>query len=158
MQQRLRYGACRSHWQPDRLLLEQHSFLALNQCGVEIGVCKRWAAYHVTQELHVGVEPDDANLRQRIVQPGQRFFARLAVHDQLGHHRVVKRRNGVAFSHTVINAGRAAFKTGAFRLLVNVQRTRGWQKVVIGVFSANAGLNSVAIHTQLVLRQWQPLA
>ena len=84
-------GAGSRQCKANGLLPEQHSALTRNQGCVQVGLGKRGAAHHVAQELHVGVEPDNMGLAQRFVQPGQRFFTRFAVHDELGHHRIVKR-------------------------------------------------------------------
>ena len=53
----------------------------------------------MTQKLHIGVQAHDMGLRQCHVQPRQGFFTRGPVHDQLGDHGVVIRRNGVARAH-----------------------------------------------------------
>ena len=158
VEQRLgnRGGAC--HGQPDRLLLEQQRLFALYQCGVQIGLGKRRRAQHVAQKLHIGAETDDVRLRQRLVEPGQRFFTRLAVHDQFGDHGVVVRRNGVALPHAVVDAHHTPFKAGADWLAVNMQRACGRQKIVVRAFGADARFDGVAVNAQLLLRQRQLLA
>ena len=60
-------------------LVEQRRALPLDQRGVQVGVGKRLAAHHIVQKLHIGRQPDDADLRQRVVQPGQRFFPQLSL-------------------------------------------------------------------------------
>ena len=89
-QQRLGNCAGRRQAQADRLLLEQHGFFTRDQGGVQIRLGKRRAAHHIAQKLHIGVQAHDAGLCQRLVHAGQRFFPCLAVHDQLGDHRVVE--------------------------------------------------------------------
>ena len=77
------------------------------------------------------------------------------MHDQLGHHRVIKRRNRIAFAHAIVHADRATLEARADRLLVDMQRTRSGQEIVVGVFGADARLDGVAIDAQLLLRQRQ---
>ena len=73
------------------LLLEQQRPLSFDQRRVEIGLRKGRAADDVAQELHIGRQADDMRPRQRLVEPGQCLLARVAVHDELGDHRVVER-------------------------------------------------------------------
>ena len=71
--------------------MEQRRALPLDQRGVQVGIGKRFAAHHIAQKLHIRRQPDDADLRQCVVQPDQRFFPGAAIHDEFGHHGVVKR-------------------------------------------------------------------
>ena len=71
-----------------------------------LACANEWRLHHMAQKLHIGGQADDVGLRQRRVQPGQRLLARVAVHDELGHHGVVKRADGVALAHAVVKAHR----------------------------------------------------
>ena len=139
-------------------MLEQHGAFALDERGVELRMGKRIAAHDVTQKLHIGVQAHDLGLRERGVQARQRLLAGVAMHDQLGHHRVVKRADGVALAHAIVNAGGAAFKAARLWLAIDLQSASGGQEVVVGVFGANAGLDGMALDAQLVLTQRQRLA
>ena len=80
-----------AHGQTNRFLVEERGLLARDQRRVKIRVGKRITANDVAQKLHIGIEAHDAGLRQRLIKPGQRFFTGLAMHDQLGDHRIIKR-------------------------------------------------------------------
>ncbi len=92
--------------QAQRLPIEQHRALALDQRGVEVGAGKGSGAQHAAQELHIGRDADDLRLCQRLVEPCQRLFARRTVHDQLGDHRIVEGRDHTALAHAVVDAHR----------------------------------------------------
>ena len=154
----MRHHGGHSGWQAHTFLLEQHGGFSLDQRGVEFGRGKRLAANDVAQKLHIGVQAHDVGLRQSRVEPGQCLIARVAVHDQLGHHRVVKRADGVALAHAVVDAHRASFKTAGLRLAVDLKRAGGGQEVVVGVLGADARLDGVTLDAQLVLAQGQRLA
>jgi hypothetical protein len=109
-------------------------------------------------ELHVGRDSDDVRLRQRQVEPRQRFLARGAVHDQLGDHRVVEGRDHPALAHPVVDAHAAALEGGRLRLAIDVQGAGGGKEVVVGGLGADARLDRVAVDLQLVLLQRQGFA
>lgn len=122
--------------QPHGLLLEQHRLLTHDQRRIEIGLGERLAARDVAQKLHIGVQTDDMGLRQRRIQPCQRLGPVITDHDQLGHHGIVKRRDRIAFAHTVVNpdaAGAAgANETDMLRLAIHLQLAGGRQELVVG--------------------------
>jgi hypothetical protein len=134
-QQRLGHGGGRRQRQAHALLLEQHGLFARDQRGVEVGFSERVGARHHAQELHVGRQADDVGLGQRFIQPGQRLLARVAVHDELGHHGVVERADGVALAHAGVHAHRAALKGHAVGQAVHGERPVAGRKLLSG-FSA----------------------
>ena len=140
--------------------MKQHGFFALNQRRIQIGLRERHALHHVAQKLHVRCQPDDVRVRQRRIEPRQGLFARVAVHDEFGDHRVVKRTNRIAFAHAGINPhpARSACKRRVRWQTVNVQRASGGQEIVIGVFGANPCFNRVALNPQIGLLQRQRFA
>ena len=97
-------------------------------------------------------------LGQGVVKPGQRLLARVAMHDQLGHHRVIEGADCVALAHAVVEAQRGDVETVVRGLAVVVEPAGGGQELALGVFSADAGLNRVTLDLQLVLAQRQRLA
>ncbi len=143
--------------QTHRVLLEQHRAFALDECGIELRSGKRLTEHHMAQKLHIGVQADDVGLRQGRVQPCQGLLARVAMHDELGHHGVIKRADGVAFANAVVDADGAALKAAGLRLAVHLQRTGGGQKVVVGVFGADACFDGVTRHADLALLKRQRL-
>jgi hypothetical protein len=110
VQQRLRHGRRSGQRQAHGFLVEQHGLLALDERGVELGLGKRIGAGHAAQELHVGRQAHDVGLRQRFIQPRQRLLARVAMHDELGHHGVVEGADRIALAHAGIDAHRAPLK------------------------------------------------
>ena len=80
------------------------------------------------------------------------------MHNELGHHRVVIRADGVTLTHTIVETHGAAFKRGVRWFFVHLQMTGGRQEIVVGVFSANACLNGMTGQFDLILLQWQGLA
>ena len=112
----------------------------------------------MAKELHIGVQANDVGLRQSGVEPRQRLLAGVAMHDQLGHHRVVKRADGVALAHAVVDAYRASFKAAGLWFAVHLQRAGRRQEIVVGVLGADARLDGVAPHADLALLQRQRLA
>ena len=158
VQERARHSGCSGQRQGHRLLVKQGRGLARNQRGIELRLCERITAHHMPQELHVGGQAHDVRLRQRRVEAGECLLARGAVHDQLGDHRVVKRRDRIALAHTVVDPHRRAREAAARRLAIDLQDARGREKFLIGVFGADAGFDGVAVDAQLVLGQGQRLA
>ena len=156
MQQGLRHGGSGGQGQADALLLEQNGFLARDQGRIQLGFGKRIGAGHPAQKLHIGGQADDVGLCQSLVQPRQRLFARVTVHDELGHHGVVEGADDITLPHAGIDPHSAAFKCHALGQAVHMQCARGGQEVVVGVFGADARLDGVAGDLQLVLqaRQW----
>ena len=110
VQQRTRDSCGGGQWQADLFLVEQHSLLTLDQCGVQLRLGKRMAACHQPQELHIGGQPHDTHLLQRSVEPRQCLFTGVAVYDEFGHHRVVERRNGVTLAHARVHPCLATFE------------------------------------------------
>ena len=114
----------------------------------------------MAQKLNVGVETHNMRLRQRRIHAGQRLITGGTMHDQLGHHGVVIRRDGVACPHTGVHAhpGVGALKAHALRQAIHLQGAGGGQEVFVRVFGANTCFNGVAIHAQFVLAQRQGFA
>ena len=86
------------------------------------------------------------------------MLARVAMHNEFGHHGVVVGADGVALAHAVVKANRAALESGVRGLFVNLQMTCGRQEIVVGVFGADARFNGVACEFDLRLLKWQWLA
>ena len=160
LQQGVGHSSGHRQVQSDFLLLEQHSFFARNQGGVQISLGERAALHHVAQKLHIGVEAHDVGCGQCGIQTGQCLLAGVAMHDQLGDHGVVKRRNHVALAHAGVHPHPAtvALKSHAIRQAIHMQRAGGGQKVVVRALGTNAGLDGVAGDLELVLAQGQRLA
>ena len=94
-------------------------------------------------------------LRQRRVQPRQRLRAIRAPHNELAHHAVIKRRNTVALHHAGVDARQLRMqvrKAHMRRCGVRMQGAGGRQKVVVWIFSANAGFNCVTVNDKLCLQ------
>ena len=87
-----------------RRRVEQRIALALDQRRVEVGRSESLARDDAAQKGRVGVQPDDMRAGERGVEPRQRLFAVRAPDDQLGEHRIVVRRDGVAFAHAGVDA------------------------------------------------------
>ena len=112
------------------------------------------------QKLHIGGQAHDTGLGQSGIEIGQRLLTCLTMHDEFGNHRVVERTDAVTFTHTIVNANRAAlvvmrchFETGAIRFAIHLQHTGRRQEVVVRVLSAYPRFDCMAMHTQLVLLQ-----
>ena len=116
--------------------------------------------HHIAQELHIGRQAHDVDLRERFIESSQSFGTRVAVHDQLGDHGVVVRTDGVTLAHafvnthTVVRAGKAA----APRLLVGAKCARGRQEILVWIFGTDARLNRMALYAQISLCYRQSLA
>ena len=80
------------------------------------------------------------------------------MHNELGHHGVVKRADAVALPHAIVKAHCASFKRRVRRFFVNLQLTGGRQEMIVWVFCANARFYGVALQLYLVLPQRQWLA
>ncbi|MCY1219587.1 hypothetical protein D9M72_315690 [compost metagenome] len=80
------------------------------------------------------------------------------MHDELGDHRVVERRDLAALAHAVVDAHAAALEGGRLRLAVHAQGAGGGQEVVVGVLGADARLDGVAVDLQFRLLGGQRLA
>ena len=76
------------------------------------------------------------------------------MYDQLGQHRVVKRRNRIPFGHTAIDADGAA----GGRPAQDVQPAGGGQKALVRVFGVQARLDGMTMKRNVGLCQWQGFA
>jgi hypothetical protein len=78
----------------------------------------------------------------------------------LGDHRVVERAHGIAFAEAGVHAraGLVALEAHVLGPAHHLQRTGGRQEVAVGVLGADAGLDCVAPHRDLLLRQRQAFA
>ncbi len=104
------------------------------------------------------MQADDVRLRQRRVEPRQRLLAVGAPDDQLGDHRVVVRRDRIAFSHAGIQPHVGALEAGSRRRAEDVEAAGGRQEVGVGILGAQARLDGVAVDAQVALRERQRLA
>ena len=103
----------------------------------------------MAQKLHVGGQTHNLRVCQCRVQPCQRLLARVATHDELGNHAVVKRADGIALAHAIVHAHIADGKTAAHGLAVHLQRAGGGQETVVRVLGTNPRLDGVANDFQL---------
>jgi hypothetical protein len=129
-----------------------------DQRRVEIGFGKRTRVDDTAQEGHIGVQAGDVGVAQRRVQPRQRLRAVLAAHDQLGDHRVVVRADLVALAHAGIDAHRAALEAHMLGPARHMQGAGGGQEIGVRILGADARLDRMAVHRDLLLRQRQRLA
>ena len=162
MQGRFAAQALRQHarcrqFQLQRRRIKKSSTFALDECRVQVSLAKRFARHHAAQEGHVGVRAHDVRFPQRSAHACQGFGAVTAPHDELGNHRVVMRRDGIAFQHTAINSGQivAALKGHMLGPSRHRQLPGGRHEVSVGVLGADARFNGVACHGQLMLLQGQ---
>ena len=157
--QRMRHDTGRCPLDRQRSRIEQRGPFALDQRGVEIGLCERGARGGAPQEGDVGVQPDDVGGGERSIEPGECLGAVGTPDDQLGDHRVVVGQHGVAFAHARVHPDVAALETsGALRRAVNLEPAGGRQEVGIGVLSADACLDRMAVDAQFMLLKRQRLA
>ena len=114
----------------------------------------------MAQKLHIGGQPHDMGLRQRGIHARQGFFTRGTVHDEFGHHGVVKRADGVTLAHARVHPRSVggAFKRHMGGQAIDLQRAGGGQEVVVGVLGADARLNRVPLDSEFMLLQRQRLA
>ena len=89
--QRMCHQRCCGQRQADFFLTKQMRRFTRNQRGVQLRIGKRRAGRYLAQKLHIGGQAHDMGLHQRGIQPGQCLSAAVAMHDELGHHGVVKR-------------------------------------------------------------------
>lgn len=85
------------------------------------------------------------------------LFARIAVHDQFGDHGVIKRADGVALTHAIVDAHAGVGERCRQRLAVHLQSACGGQELLIRIFSADACLDGVTLHPEFMLGQGQGL-
>jgi hypothetical protein len=133
---------------------EEPVVLALDQRGVEIGVGERRRRDEAAEELDVVGDADDAVARERVAHPRERGGAVGAVDDQLGDHRVVERRDRVAFFDAGVDAHACAL--GRRRQMHESSRRR--QEAAVGILGVDARLDRVARDRKLLLRLRQRLA
>ena len=138
--------------------MKQHVFFAFNQGGVQLRLGKRGAAQDMAQKLHIGGQAHNVRLRQGGIEARQSLFTGFAVHDQLGHHGVVIRADGVALANAVVNAHITLRKSAGVGLAVDVQAAGGRQELVVGIFSAQTRFDRMAMDAQIGLLQGQGLA
>ena len=124
--------------------------VALDEAGVELAGGERATRRDALEELDVGGRPGDFDLRKGVTQACQRLAAILAVHDQLGDHRVVPRRDFCSGLDAGIHAHYRSFgRKGKMN-----QFAGGGQEVALGVFGIEARFDGMAGNGQLFLFQW----
>ena len=127
---------------------------ALDQSSVEIRLRKRRTGDEARQELDVVGDADDAILRQRLQHARAGPLARVVADDQLGDHRVVVRRDLVAF----LDAGVDAHVQRLGRRRQMQQPAGRGQEALVRIFGVDARLDGMAANSQLLLRQRQRFA
>ena len=144
---------------------QQHLAFAFDQAGVEVGAGERIAAHQPAQEGHVGLQADHFEAGQRGIHARDRAGAIRRPGDQLRDHRVVVRRDGVAFAHAAVDAhrgpGRAAGiarETHRLGRAQVAQGARGRQEALVGVLGIHAHLDRVALDAQCLLGGGQAFA
>ena len=99
----------------------------------------------------VGLQAGDLDLLERSGKLRRRAFARRVVRDHLGDHRIVERRDRVAFAHAGVDAH-------VMRQAQPLQPSDRRQEALLRIFGVKPHFDGVAVDVQFALRLRQRLA
>jgi hypothetical protein len=134
-------GGCGKNFPGDRGLLEKRFPVALDEAGLELARRERLALHHAAQEGDVGRHAGDLHLRERLAQARERTGAVVAAHDELGDHRIVKRRD----LRAGFNAGVDPHLRTLIRQPEMQDRAGRRQKIALGVLGVDPCFDGVAV-------------
>jgi hypothetical protein len=134
-----------------------------NEAGVELAAHKPGMRQQRGLERDVAADATNDEAVERLAHLGNRIKAVLAVHDELGDHRVVVHRDLATIDHARVDAhavqvGGVGLVHGLRRRLEAHQAACAGQEVAERVFGVDAALHRPAIALHLGLRQRQLLA
>ncbi len=107
-----------------------------DRVGAHLAVAQDRLGGEPAQEAQVGPHAEDRRPVERILESGQRIRAARAVDDELGEHRVVAVRHGVALLDAGVDAG-------AVRPAEQGHRPGGGEEPGLGVLGVETGLDGV---------------
>eukprot|EP01022_Parablepharisma_sp_SALTPOND_P017912 TRINITY_DN290_c1_g3_i4.p2 TRINITY_DN290_c1_g3~~TRINITY_DN290_c1_g3_i4.p2 ORF type:complete len:1276 (+),score=518.94 TRINITY_DN290_c1_g3_i4:24104-27931(+) len=145
---------------------EERIAMAFDQAGIEVGAGKGAAGHQPLQEADVGGQADHLVLRQRTRHVAQSGIAVGAPDDELGDHRIIEGRDGIALAHARIDAHLrrlacvilAQLELHRRRTAHARQRADGGQEALLRILRIDARLDGVAVEAQGILLQRQGLA
>ena len=139
----------RNRWQ--QLILE-----SLDEAGIQIGGVEGRMGDKLLQEEDIGHQPGNPGPPQHSGHAPDRLRPVLAVHDQLGDHRVIERGDAVALPHPGIDAQAVAARPGIpVREPQPGQLAGGGQEHAVRVLGIEPHLQRVPVDGQVILRQRQ---
>ena len=115
--------------------------MAGNETGVDVARNECRMSRHTLQKLDVIGETDDRIFVERQCQPLQRLLATLTMHNELGNHRVIVRRDGVALAHTGVDA-HIGIERRRSQQIDHAQRR---QKLIARIFGVHPRLKGMAV-------------
>jgi hypothetical protein len=141
------------------LLRKQRRALALDQPRVEIGGGECATADRSTEKFDVRRRTDDFELAKCRAHASESDLARLAPADELRNHRIVVRRDRIAFAHAAIHAYRKArIEFGCLRCAKVLEDSGRRQKSLVRILRVDPRLDRVPAYRQRLLPQRKRLA
>ena len=111
--------------------------------------------YQIAQKAAIVFQTQQRRIGQRSTQAADGVVTVAAMHDDFGHHGVVKRGDDAALHNAIVHADSSVFCV--FRLPPQ-HRTCLRGKAGVGVFHIQARLNGVTGESDVGLLRWQGFA
>ena len=134
-----------------------------NETSVEVPADEFGVRQQRRMEGNVALHAANDKAVKRLTRLGNGVAAVLAMHDQLGDHRIIEHRNFTAVLHAGIDPYAiqilcVALPHGLWRWIKSHQASGGRQEVAKRIFGVDATLNSPTVTLHLILRKRQFLA
>ena len=131
-----------------------------NETSVEVPADEFGVRQQRRMEGNVALHAANDKAVKRLTRLGNGVAAVLAMHDQLGDHRIVEHRNFTAVLHAGIDAYAiqvlcVALPHGLWRWIESHQASGGRQEVAKRIFGVDATLDGPTVTLHLILRKRQ---
>src|SRR6476620_6202673 len=127
--------------------------MPLDEARIEIGRFECGMSDEPGKKSDVGLQPADLRLAERRSEAPDRRIAISTPDDQLGDHRIVIDRDGIAGFHAGIDAYVLAGRKHQMRELAGLRK-----EAAVRVFGIKPCLDGVTAYHKIVLRERQLLA
>src|ERR1700733_1733158 len=116
--------------------------IAVDKSGIDLALPERLGPAQAAEESNIAAHSGDQRAIERSLEPLKRRCARRRMCDELGNHRVVKRRDLAASFDAAVDAN-IAWQFQRY------DRAGRRQKAVLGVFGIDARFDGMAVDANL---------